>query len=39
MLHQLGRAALRACEDLQAEGYGTCRKLLNQATIMKGMKR
>jgi hypothetical protein len=37
-LRQLGRAALRAHEDLQAEGYGAYRKLHNQATTTEGAK-
>jgi hypothetical protein len=39
MRQQLGSAALRAYEDLQAEGYGAFGKLLNQAVKTEGAKR
>jgi hypothetical protein len=39
MLHQLGRAALRAYEDLEAEGYGECRKLFDAAATKEGAER
>jgi hypothetical protein len=38
ILHQLGRAFM-TYEDLQAEGYGAFRRLLNQDATIEGAKR